>query len=89
MFIRSLRHKCVGYGLTSTRTILEHIYTNYAIISSTDLQENNAVFRTPYDINQPIETLFDRVENCGDYAADRNTPYNLEQVLGIVFQLVY
>ena len=77
MFIRYLRHKYVGYGLTSTRTILDHIYTTYANISSADIQENDAVFRTPYDINQPIETLFDRVENCRDYAAAGNTPYSL------------
>ena len=76
MFIRYLRHKYIGYGLTNTRTILDHLYTTYANISSADLQENNAVFRTPYDINQPTETLF-------------VTPYSLEQVLGIAFQLVY
>ena len=72
------RCEYVGYELTSTCTILEHIYTTYANISSADLQENSAVFRTPYGINQQIETLFDRVENCGDYAADGNTPYRLE-----------
>ena len=66
IFIRSLRHKYVGYGLTTTRTILDHLYVTYANISSTDLQENDAVFRTPYDINQTIETLFDRVENYRD-----------------------
>ena len=66
MCIRSLQHKYVGYGLTSTRTILNHVYATYANISSAYLQENDAVFWTPYDINQPTETLFDRVENCGD-----------------------
>ena len=89
MFICSLQHKYVRYGLTTTRAILDHLYTNYANISSTDLQENDAVFRTPNDINQPIESLFDRVENCGDYAATGNTPYSLEQVIGIALQIIY
>ena len=78
IFIRSLQHKYVRYGLTTTHTILDHLYATYANISSTDLQENHAVFRIPYDINQPIETLFDRVENCGYYAAAGNTPYSIE-----------
>ena len=73
IFIRSLRHKYVGYGLKTTRTILDHIYTTYANIPFADLQENDTVSRTPYDINKPIETLFDRVENCGDYATAGNT----------------
>ena len=89
MFIRSLQHKYVGYILTSTRTILDHLYTTYTNNSSMYLQENDAVFFTPYYINQSIEILFDRVENCGDYVASGNTPYTLEQVLGIAFQLVY
>ena len=72
MFIRSCSHKHVGYGLTTTRTILDHLYTTYANISSADLQENDALFRTPYDINKPIETLFDRVENCRYYATAHN-----------------
>ena len=89
MFIRSLRHKYVGYGLTTTRAILDHLYITYTNISSADLQENDAVFHTPYDINQPIESLFDRVKNCGDYAVAVNNPYSLEQVIGIAFQIVY
>ena len=38
MFIRSLQHKYVGYGLTYTNTILDHLYTTYTNISSADLQ---------------------------------------------------
>ena len=63
MFIRSPQHKYVGYGLTTTRIILDHLYTTYANISSADIQEKYSVFRIPYNINQPIETLFGRVEN--------------------------
>ena len=89
MFIRSLQQNYVGYGLTTTRTILDHLYATYANIPSANLQENDYVFRTRYDMNQPTEALFDRVENCGDYAASGNTPYILEQVIGFAFQLVF
>ena len=89
MFISSLRHKYVGYGLKTTRAILDHLYATYANISSADLQENDAVFRTHYNINQPIESFFGRVKKCGDYAAAGNTPYSLEKFIGVAFQLVY
>ena len=83
MFIRSLQHKYVGYGRTTTCAILDHLYATYANISSADIQEDNAVFHTPYDINQPTGSLFDR------YATNSNTPYSLKQVISITFQLVY
>ena len=89
MFICSLRHKYVGYGLTTTCTILDDLYATYANIFPADLQENDAVFCTPYNINQPIETLFGRVENCRYYTAAGNTTYSLKQVIGIALQLVY
>ena len=89
MFIRSLRHNYSGYGLTATLSILDHLYATYANILSADLQENDAFFLTPYNINQPIESLFDRVRNCGDFAAAGNTPYSLEQVIDIVYQIFY
>ena len=88
-FIRSLHHKYVRYGLITTRAILDHLYATYANISYVDHQENDAVFCIPYDVNQKNESLFDRVEYCGDYADAGNTPYSLEQVIDINFQLVY
>ena len=56
IFIRSLRHQYVGYG-TTTCTILDHLYTTYANISSSNLQDNDAKLRVPYDTNLPIEAL--------------------------------
>ena len=77
MFICSLQHNYVGYGLTTTHAIMDHLYTTYANISSADLQENDAIFHTPYDINQPIEYLFKRVKTCGDYAIAGNNTCSL------------
>ena len=57
IFIQSLRHRYVGYGTTTTRTILDHLYATYAKISSSDLQDNNARLRAPYDANLSIEAL--------------------------------
>ena len=82
MFIRSLwphHHLCHPVSLVCNL----HQYL------LADLQENNAVICTPYNVNQPIESLFVRVENCGEYAAVGNNPYSLEQVIGNAFQLVY
>ena len=37
MFIRSLRRHYMGYGTTTTRTILNHLYATYASIFSANL----------------------------------------------------
>ena len=89
MFIRSLLHRYIGYGTTTTRTILEHLYATYANISSSGLQDNNAKLITSYDANFPIEALVDQVEGAFKYVAAGNTPYTPLQVVGIDFQFIF
>ena len=67
LYVRYLHHKYIGYGKTTTRALLEHLYSTYANISASDLQDNDKRLRAPYDINQPFETLIDQVENAVDY----------------------
>ena len=75
MFVRSLHHKYIGHGNTTTREILNHLYSTYANISSSDLQDNDARLRTPYDANNSIKNLTDQIENAVKYAAADQTPY--------------
>jgi hypothetical protein len=89
MFIRSLQTKYLGYLNVSTRQILDHLYAQYARISSSDLQDNDVKFKTPYDPNLPIESLFDQIENGIDYAAAGLSPYSTEQVTNNAYQLIY
>ena len=57
LYVQSLRHKYIGYGKTTTRTLLDHFYSTYANISASALQDNDKRLRALYDINQPLETL--------------------------------
>ena len=78
IYVRSLRHRYIGYGQTTTRQLLDHTYAVYAYISPAGLQLNDAKLRTPYNANHPIKTLIDQVETAVKYAAAVNTPYSSE-----------
>ena len=69
--------------------MLNHLYITYANISPSDLQDNNARLRTPYDANRPIENLTDQIENAVEYASAGQTPYTPEQVVAVAYQLVF
>ena len=73
--VRSIRHKYICYGKTTTRALLDHLYSTYANISASALQDNDKRLRAPYDRNQPFETLINQVENAVDYASAGDTPY--------------
>ena len=89
MFVHSLRKKYIGYGNTTTREILNHLYSTFANISPSDLQENYARLRTPYDANHPIDNLTDQIENAVKYATTGQTTYTPEQVVAVAYQIVF
>ena len=61
LYVRSLRHKYIGYWKKTTRALLDHLYSTYANISTSDLQGNDKRLRASYDINQPFNTLIGQV----------------------------
>lgn len=67
--IRILRHKHVGYANVTTLAILNHLYSCYAGITPTDLEENDKRLKESYDPNQTFETLIGQVEEAMEYAA--------------------
>ena len=89
MFTRSLRHCYVGYSTTTIRTIVDHLYSTYTNISSSDLQDNDAKLLAPYNAKLPIKALIDKVKGAVKYSAAGNTPYTLLQVVGITYQLIF
>ena len=89
MFVRSLQTKYVGYLNVSTRDILEHLYSKYARILADELQKNDVALKNAYDTNQPIESLFGKVEIAVNYAATGNIPYSPTQVVATAFQIFF
>ena len=79
----------MGYQNHTTWDILNHLYTKYANISSTDLRNNDKVTKTAYDTNQSIEVLIEQIEDAVEFAAAGSTPYTAEQVVNISYQLIY
>ena len=89
LYFQSLCHKYIGYCKTTTRALLDHLYSIYTKISASVLQDNNTRLWAPYDSNQPLETLTDNVENAVDYTSAGDTTYTPAQVVAIAFQLFF
>ena len=88
-FVCSLQTKYTGSLNVPTRNILNHLYSEYAHISSAKLHNNDVALKTAYDPNQLIKSLFDQAENALDYAAAGNIPYSPFQVVATAFQLLF
>jgi hypothetical protein len=54
----ALSDEVVLYTNCTSLDFLTHLLTLYAMIAPTELTQNYERLNTPYDPNQPIETLF-------------------------------
>jgi hypothetical protein len=87
-FIASLRNRLTGYSTLTTRNIMEHLLHTYGRILPSEIVRNDTNFRKEYDANEPIEILYEQIEDAMQLAADADAPYNENQVLANALNLV-
>ena len=63
------------------RSILLALRTVYGIPSPAERNANDALFSAPWNTAEPIETFFDRLEDCYVAAIIASPPYTMEQMM--------
>jgi hypothetical protein len=61
IYLDILNDNMVGYANISARGMLDHI-------TAVDLEINFEHMRQAWDPQQPVETLFKQIQDCGDYS---------------------
>jgi hypothetical protein len=59
------------------------------MIAPTELTQNYERLNTPYDPNQPIETLFQKIQDARAFAVAGGQPYGAAMIVNIVYTLVF
>jgi hypothetical protein len=60
----------------------------YGRILPSEIVRNDANFRKDYDANEPIEIMYEQIEDAMQLAADADAPYNENQVLANALNLL-
>jgi hypothetical protein len=89
VYLATLRLPYVGIGTRTPLEILAHLYTNYANITPSDLEQNGLAMQQPCDVNQPIEVFYKQIEDAMEFAAAGQTPYSPAQILSIAYQGIF
>jgi hypothetical protein len=74
-YLNALSDEIVGYTSCTSLQLLTHLLTYYAMIAPTELTQNYERLNAPYDPNQPIETLFQQVQDARAFAVAGGQPY--------------
>jgi hypothetical protein len=57
-----------GYVNISARGMLDHLFETYGNITAVDLKINFEHMRRSWDPQQPVETIFKKIQDCADYS---------------------
>jgi hypothetical protein len=63
------------------RAILQNLRTKYGNCTPAEKTANDAKFASPWNPNEPIEALFDRLEDCYVFSIMAKPPYTQEQLI--------
>jgi hypothetical protein len=88
-YLNALSDDIVGYANCTSLQILTHLLTHYAMIAPTELTHNYERLSTPYDPNQPIETLFQQIQDARAFTVAGGQPYGAAMIVNVAYTLVF
>jgi hypothetical protein len=88
-YLNALLDEVVGYAKCTSLDLLPHLLTFYAMIAPTELTQNYERLNTPYDPNQPIETLFQKIQDARAFAVTGGQPYGNAMIIYVAYTLVF
>jgi hypothetical protein len=59
------------------------------MIACTELTQNYERLNTPYDPNQPIETLFQQIQDARAFAVAGGQPYGAAMIINVAYTLLF
>jgi hypothetical protein len=88
-YLNALSNEVVGYANCTSLDLLSHLLTFYVMIAPTELTQNYERLNTPYDPNQPIETLFQQIQDARAFAVAGGQPYGASMIINVAYTLVF
>jgi hypothetical protein len=88
-YLNALSNEVVGYANCTSLYLLTHLSTFYAMIAPTELTQNYERLNTSYDPNQPIEALFQQIQDARAFAVTGGQHYGEAMIVNAACTLVF
>jgi hypothetical protein len=88
-YLNALLNKLVGYANCTSLDQLTHISMFHTMIVPSELTQNYERINTPYDTNQPIETLFQQIQDARAFAVAGGQRKGKAMIVNAAYTLVF
>ena len=87
-YLSPIKHAFTGYSGTTMLLLLSNIYDHYSRILATDFADNDTKLREAFNPDNPLESLYMRLNKCIDYATVGGDPITEGQIMRIAYSLI-
>jgi hypothetical protein len=87
-YIRSLKSKLSGYTNVSILAILDHLDAKFSKISDAALRDNHADLERTWSTADSIDTVWDHIEQCRDFATAGENPISDKTVIAAALMVI-
>jgi hypothetical protein len=88
-YLNALSDEVVCYAKCTPLELLTHLLTFYTMIAPTELTQNYDCLNAPYDPNQPIDTLFQQIQDTRAFAVAGGQPYGAAMIVNVAYTLMF
>jgi len=82
IYLKALRNRHTGQYSSDTRHVLQHLFATYAKITPQQVTaKSHATANMYYDISQPVDLIFDAIEDLSELAEYANSPLTPQQMI--------
>jgi hypothetical protein len=67
MYLDVLNDDMVGFENITAWAMLDHLFMAYGNIMAVDLEKKFEQMRRAWDPQQPVQSLFNQIQDCADY----------------------
>jgi hypothetical protein len=86
IYIRALLNRTTGQFATNIRAVMTHLFTTYGKITPQQVTaKQQALYSMHYDITQPVDTIFNTIEDLADLAEHALSPMTAQQQIDMAY----
>ncbi len=86
IYIRALLNRTTGQFSTNIRAVMTHLFTTYGQITPQQVTaKQQAVYSMHFDITQPVDTVFNTIEDLADLADHAVSPMTEQQQIDMAY----
>jgi hypothetical protein len=86
IYLRALLNRATGQYSSSIRALLLHLFTTYGHITPQQVKTKEMeLLNMHYDISQPVDNVFNSIDDLSDLAESANSPMSAQQMIDLAY----